>query len=1129
MNEPITDTYKDFLSDKLVAIAPIGFDVEDAAINQKLFPFQRAITQWALKIGRGAIFADCGLGKGQPEGALILTPIGFVPNTQLNVGDMIVASDGLAYPLKAKYIRGLQSTFEVYFSDGSSFVVDANHLHIFRTNNDRQRSKPWRVASTLQLLDMPIRYGKSGKSRNLDIPVVVPIQGERREHWIHPYVLGVLLGDGCITKGCTVTLADEQILETIRAFLPLGWTLMHKSRYDYKLSYGGENKRDFIQELRRLGIFGTRSRTKFIPNEYLFDSVDNRVWLLRGLMDTDGWISDTSQYYSTSKQLADNALTLIRSLGGGPTRALKHTSCIHNGTRRQGAPCHVLTFSLKTFNPFHLARKAAKWNPNPRDNGRWIDRIEERGEQRTICLSVGSGNQSYVTENYIVTHNTPMQLEWARHVCLHTGGKVLILTPLAVARQTIKESEKFGIDARFAASQEDCAGSGIFVTNYQKLKHFNADSFAGIVLDESSILKSYMGKIKQELITLFNRTRFKLCCTATPAPNDHLELGNHAEFLGIMPSNEMIARWFINDSMEFGSYRLRGHAEKDFWRWVSSWAVCLQHPSDLGYSDDGFILPPLEIIEENVDVDITKGAFEEGNLYRDGKLTATTIHQEMRITVDNRADKVASLVNGSEETWLIWCHTDYESDALKKQIPDAIDVRGSLSDKLKEDRLIGFAEGKIRVLITKPRIAGYGLNYQHCHNVAFVGLSYSFEDYFQAVRRTWRFGQTHAVRAHVIIASTEGDIIATVKRKQDDYRTMMGEMATATAETSLVNLRRRELMDVETDVARGKGWEMRLGDCVDETSKLADNSIGFTIFSPPFCNLYIYSDSMADMGNSDDDEQFLRHFGYLVPELYRVTVPGRLCAVHCKDLPKYKGRDKEAGLKDFPGWIIQLFETHKWTFHSRITIWKDPVIEMQRTKNNGLLHKTLCRDSSQVRQGMADYLLVFRKFPQDGTLMSASPVVRNHSRDNCFDRYIGSPEQVKMSNICVGGAPERKADFGLEVWQRYASPVWFDINQTKVLNYRIAKEDKDEKHICPLQLDVIERAIDLWTLPGDVVLSPFAGIGSESYQAVKQGRHGIGFELKRAYWEIACRNLAMAEAEAKQVTIYDIANNTKGE
>lgn len=292
---------------------------------------------------------------------------------------------------------------------------------------------------------------------------------------------------------------------------------------------------------------------------------------------------------------------------------------------------------------------------------------------------------------------------------------------------------------------------------------------------------------------------------------------------------------------------------------------------------------------------------------------------------------------------------------------------------------------------------------------------------------------------------------------------------------------------------QGKAWAMYQGDCVELISGIPDNSIDFSVYSPPFSNLYIYSDAVQDMGNSADDEEFFEHYKFLMRELHRVTVPGRLTSIHCKDLPLYRNRDGAAGLKDFPGAIIRAHEECGWTFHSRVTIWKDPVIEMQRTKNHGLLYKNFQVRGEVCRQGMADYVITFRKWEGVDVTTSTKPV--KHDR----------------------------TEYPLDVWQNYASPVWMDIDQTNVLNYQIAKENGDEKHICPLQLDVIDRCIELWSNPGDTVLSPFAGIGSEGYEAIKLKRSFIGFELKRGYFSIAVANLKRAEAEASTPMLFDWA------
>ena len=319
------------------------------------------------------------------------------------------------------------------------------------------------------------------------------------------------------------------------------------------------------------------------------------------------------------------------------------------------------------------------------------------------------------------------------------------------------------------------------------------------------------------------------------------------------------------------------------------------------------------------------------------------------------------------------------------------------------------------------------------------------------------------------------------------------------------------------------GWSMYLGDCCEVLKGLPDRSVDFCIHSPPFAGLYIYSDSEADMGNCSTDEEFFRHYAFAIRELFRVTVPGRLCAVHAKDLPRYANVHGTMGLIDFPGACIQEFEAAGWAFHSRVTIWKCPVTERERTNTNGLLHKTVKRDGSQLRQGMADYVLVFRRPPEDGTLLSEKPVERPHG----FARYVGSVSPRANAEGLHPSPHARKkssADASIDIWRRYAEPVWWDISQTNVLNYKVAKDDRDEKHICPLQLDVIERCLEIWTLPGDVVLSPFAGIGSEGFVSVKLGRKFIGVELKESYYRRACRNLSDAVTERDDVDLLSGLN-----
>jgi hypothetical protein len=380
-------------------------------------------------------------------------------------------------------------------------------------------------------------------------------------------------------------------------------------------------------------------------------------------------------------------------------------------------------------------------------------------------------------------------LEWGRVVVEHTGRPVLMLAPLAVAAQHEREAVKFGIDAKSIREPDQIDGARIYITNYDRMSKFDPDQFSGVILDESSIIKSFSGQTTRALIAAFKHTPFRLCCTATPAPNDHAELGQHSEFLGVMSQSQMLTRWFIHDSADTGTWKMKGHAVKDFWNWVASWARCVSKPSDLGFSDDGYNLPALNMQRHIVEADrsIDTGAEKDGQarLFRMPDTSATSIHREKRMTTDARADVIAALVaKEPDEAWVIWCDTDYEADALASRIPGAVEVRGSMSPELKEANLTAFSTGHARVIITKPSIAGFGLNWQHAARMAFVGLSFSYESFYQAVRRCWRFGQARPVDVHVACADTEESIWQIVSRKAGDHNAMKTEMTAAMSRAS---------------------------------------------------------------------------------------------------------------------------------------------------------------------------------------------------------------------------------------------------------------------------------------------------------------------------------------------------------
>ncbi len=671
---------------------------------------------------------------------------------------------------------------------------------------------------------------------------------------------------------------------------------------------------------------------------------------------------------------------------------------------------------------------------------------------------------------------TFMQLEWARMVVQHTGKSVIILAPLAVVAQTIEEGERFGIKVKMFTEMSE-SSIGIFIANYEQLENVTTHIVSGVVLDESSILKDFEGKTKQLIIETFSKTPYKLACTATPSPNDPMELGNHAEFLDIMGRNEMLAMYFVHDGGETAKWRLKKHSIESFYQFVGTWAIMLSKPQDIGFEMVGYDLPKLNFFDRQV----TTEKRDNGKLYNDVSIDATSFNSELKLTVVERLQEVIEIVNNSNEQFIIWIKHDEEGRILRNMIPGSIEVKGSDKSDFKKKHLLGFAKNEFRVLITKTKIAQYGLNYQNCHNQVFAALDFSFEGLYQSIRRSYRFGQNNEVNIYIVTVDTMQNVIESIRRKEKEFEKMQFEMAKA-VNVNLNNKTMVELVNSDRHI-NNEYFEAQRGDCVQLIQKLENESIDFSVFSPPFAELYTYSSHIEDMGNSKDYKEFLEQFGFLVRELYRVVKQGRNVAVHCMDLPIQKGKEGFIGLRDFSGMILRAFEDAGFIYHSRVTIWKDPVVEMQRTKALGLLHKQIKKDSTMSRVGIPDYILIFRK---DGV------------RDN----------------------PVR-CDINVDTWQKYASPVWMDIDYSDTLQgFMKARDEKDEKHICPLQLPTVERLIHLYTNPGDVVLEPFGGIGTTAYKSIQMDRKAKIFELKESYFDMLVKNCMAAVEQKKQLKLF---------
>lgn len=675
------------------------------------------------------------------------------------------------------------------------------------------------------------------------------------------------------------------------------------------------------------------------------------------------------------------------------------------------------------------------------------------------------------------------QLEWARHVQARSGGVVLIYAPLTVARQTQAEARKQDLEIRHVQFGAQIIEPGIYVTNYDRNHLFN-EELAGIVLDESSILKNCDGKTRAALIAQAQGVPYRLCCTATPAPNDITEIASHAEFLGIKSRREMLAHWFVHDAE---GWRLKGHASRDFYKWLATWSVFLRDPSDIGEDATGYHLPALEVRPIAVESD----AVPEGYLFQMDTMKGVGDRAAVRkATCSDRVEEAARRIESEDVPWVCWCGLNDESNALAKRLAHLGDtvvrVEGNTPEELKVERLQRFLDGDARILITKPKVCGFGLNFQHCARHVFVGIGDSWEQYYQCLRRSYRFGQPLTVVAYVVTSTLETSIVDNIMRKEDEAKRMGDSII-----ENMADLEHQALNEGAEAVlppgilksASGHGWTLHNGDCVEVFQEhVADESVDLSVQSPPFADLYTYSDNPRDMGNCVDHEQFHAQFKFAIQELFRVTKPGRLACIHLSQVTTTLAQDGVIGLTDFRGAVIDSFQRAGWVYYREVCIDKCPQAQAIRTHSKALLFVQMKKDRSWSGPALADFILIFRKPGEP-----AVPI--------------------------TGGVTN-------EEWIEWARPIWYGIRESDTLNVQEARSDKDERHICPLQLGVIRRCVKLWSNPGETVASLFAGIGSEGYVSVSENRRFLGAELKPEYFHVGCRNLRKAELKSGEQDLF---------
>ena len=693
---------------------------------------------------------------------------------------------------------------------------------------------------------------------------------------------------------------------------------------------------------------------------------------------------------------------------------------------------------------------------------------------------------------------TFVQLEWARLL----RQKTLIIAPLSVARQTVREAKKINIDVLYCRHQDEAVNQ-INITNYEMLGNFDAQFFGAVVLDESSILKALDGKTRQKLTDMFEHTKYRLACTATPAPNDLVEIGNHAEFLGIATINDMKAMFFVHANKETEirvgnsvvrkkhsatqgqEWRLKHHAHSKFYQWLASWAISLRKPSDLGYDDDGYKLPSLNIQSVFVNVDYKP----DDQLFFTGLHGIQDRNKVRHATMDDRIKVAASLVNKSDEQWLVWCGLNPEGDALVKKIKDASQIKGSDDIEHKIVETEKFQDGKTKALITKAKISGFGMNFQNAHNMVFVGLGDSWESYYQCIRRQYRFGQKKPVNVYIVLSDVEREIYDNVMNKERMAAQMSEELIKHVKDYEKMELENKSSdvhHDYKEDTVKGTEFTLMLGDSSQRLKEVESDSVDMSVYSPPFADLYTYSASEFDLGNSKDWSEFFKHYKFIIRELLRVTKEGRLTCVHTADIPAMSVRDGYIGMKDFPGAVIKAYESEGWVFVGRAIVGKNPQAQAIRTKAKALLFIQLKKDSSDSRPAILDQVLMFKK-----------------------------PGENK-----VPVKPVENGEMNNETWIDWAGGIWTGISESDTLQYTTARDKNDEKHVAPLQLGTIERCVKLYSNPGETVLTPFLGIGSEAYTAVKLGRKAIGIELKESYYKIAVKNLQNIESQVKQKDLF---------
>lgn len=769
-------------------------------------------------------------------------------------------------------------------------------------------------------------------------------------------------------------------------------------------------------------------------------------------------------------------------------------------------------------------------------------------------------------------HKTSLQLEVMRQVTLKKGGPTLITAPLGVRQEFFEDAATMGMDVAFIRSNAEIRDGLVNIANYESVRDGKIDprQFVGASLDEAEVLRSFGSKTYQQFLPLFEGVPHKFVATAMPSPNRYKELIHYAAFLGVMDSGQALTRWFQRNPEKANDLTLYPHKEEEFWLWVSSWAIFLQRPSDLGFSDEGYILPPMEVRWHEVPAEIRDDTAESNGqlrLMRDAATGVQGAAREKRDTLSTRIAKMAELRAAEPENhFILWHDLEDERRAIEAAIPTAKAVYGAQDLDDREEIVRGFKNGAGYDLAAKPVMLGAGGNLQrHCHRAIFAGIGFKFRDVAQAWHRLQRFGQEHPVIVDMIYAETEREIRREFEAKWERDRLLRERMSeiirTYGLNTGKAVTAMRRSIGVNPQLEQGEGWTAIHNDCVDETRRMEANSVGLIVTSVPFGTQYEYCESYNDFGHNDDNAGFFRQMDFLTPELLRILKPGRVLAVHVKDRILF-GNVTGLGfptVEPFHADCIAHYRKHGFHLISVRPIETDVVRENNQTYRLG--YTEMRKDATKMGSGSPEYMLFFRKAQTDTSRGRADDPVAKRIEDYSLarwqvdaaafwrssgDRLLTTDELMRMPGKALARA--FKAQSGKQVYDyeqhvalaeelaaRNALPktyaalalespsgaVWTDILRMRTLNSDQSLGGR-EKHVCPLQLDVIDRVIDFYSAPGDVVFDPFAGLFSVPVRAVAKGRKGVGTELHGDYFDDGVRYLRLAEIENRQISLFDL-------